>query len=181
MFFPLGLQAVEGLSPEATAKIAADKAKVLALAEEPNRDKWPSELRVSGNKILNRQGREVWLQGLNVLSLDWSPLGERILQNTKVGIEDWNANLIRLAVKEHYWFGTGKGQVDGGETYRELVDAAITLAANRGAYVLLDLHRYRAPRQEHASCWICIVIALRDRSTPTFGRTPPPDTRTTPR
>ena len=44
-------------------------------------------------------------------------------------------------------------QNDGGKDYRALVDRIITLAANRGAYVVLDLHRFRAPKAEHVEFW----------------------------
>jgi hypothetical protein len=51
------------------------------------------------------------------------------------------------------WFGKGDGQSDGGIAYRKLVDDAITMAANRGAYTVLDLHRFRAPKQVHVDFW----------------------------
>ena len=60
--------------------------------------------------------------------------------------------MISIPVKEEYWFGQG-GQSDGGQSYRDLVDQMITLAANRGAYVVLDLHRYRAPKPEFIEFW----------------------------
>ena len=37
--------------------------------------------------------------------------------------------------------------------YRELVDQAVEAASTRGAYLVLDLHRYRAPTEEHAAFW----------------------------
>lgn len=132
---------------------AKDQARINIPVEAPNPAKFPSQLRVVGNKILNKEGEEVWLRGVNIMSLDWSATGERVLLSTKTAIEDWKANLIRLAVKESYWFGQDPSQKDGGKAYRDLVDATIHLTANRGAYVLLDLHRYRAPKQEHADFW----------------------------
>ena len=137
----------------AAAKAAEDAKRINIPYETPNPAKFPSEIRVVGNKILNKEGKEVWLQGVNIMSLDWNPLGERVLLSTKVAIEEWKANIIRLAVKDKYWFGKDASQKDGGKAYRELVDAVIALAANRGAYVLLDLHHYRAPRAEYAEFW----------------------------
>ncbi|MDQ3812867.1 MAG: glycoside hydrolase family 5 protein [Armatimonadota bacterium] len=139
---------------EAAAVKAAEEAKYVNVPPEaPQPDKWPPELHVEGNKVLAKDGKEVWLQGLNVVSLEWNPRGERILRNALVALEDWKANIIRLPVKESYWFGKDPGQKDGGAEYRELVDSFITIVANRGAYVLLDLHRYRAPRREHVEFW----------------------------
>lgn len=121
--------------------------------EEADPSKFPLELHVEGNKVLNSKGQEVWLKGVNVMSLDWGSQGERVLLTTKTAIEDWKSNIIRLAIKSKYWFGKDPSQKDGGKAYRELVDAVINLAANRGVYVLLDLHHYRAARQEDADFW----------------------------
>jgi endoglucanase len=155
--FDLDDFAIKAVDPEvlivAAAKAAEDAKKVNLAYETPDTTKFPSPLHVEGNKILNKEGKEVWLQGVNIMSLDWGARGERILLNSKVAIEDWKANIIRLAVKETYWFGKDPSQNDGGKAYRELVDATINLAANRGAYVLLDLHRYKAPRAEYADFW----------------------------
>ncbi len=148
------LKPIDPTAVLAAKALAAEDAKRINLPyETPNATKFPSELRTVGNKILNKEGKEVWLQGVNIMSLDWNPQGERVLLSTKVAIEEWKANIIRLAVKESYWFGQDAGQKDGGKAYRELVDAVINLAANRGAYVLLDLHRYKAPKAEHAVFW----------------------------
>jgi len=129
---------------------AAAKARVPR--EEPNPAAWPKAIRVVGNKILNTDDEEVWLQGLNIPSLEWSVAGEQVLKSTVVAIEEWKSNVIRIPVKEEYWFGHGP-QTDGGKGYRDLVDQMITLATNRGAYVILDLHRYRAPKPEHLAFW----------------------------
>ena len=110
-------------------------------------------MQVDGPRLLDASGRELWLQGLSVPSLEWSHRGERVLQSIAVGIEDWNAAIIRLPVKGKYWFGEGKGQDDGGEAYRALVDAAILAASSRGAYLVLDLHHYRAPKDSDVAFW----------------------------
>ncbi len=127
-------------------------AKTRVPTEEANKAKWPAELRVQGNRLVTvNGGKEVWLQGMNVPSLDWGVNGEQLLKSIVVGIDEWKGNVIRLPVKEDYW--SGKGQSDGGKGYRDLVDQVIMLAANRGAYVVLDLHRYRAPKPEFLAFW----------------------------
>jgi endoglucanase len=130
----------------------AAAAKTRVPTEQPNKDKWPKPIRVVGNKVLDSDDKEVWLQGLNIPSLEWSVGGEQVLKSTIVAIEEWKSNVIRIPVKEEYWFGQG-GQSDGGESYRNIVDQMITLASNRGAYVVLDLHRYRAPKPEFLTFW----------------------------
>ena len=141
----------EGALLVAQAAAEAEQKRINLPYETAQPDKFPLALHVAGNKIFDSKDKEVHLQGVNIMSLDWNPAGERILLSSKTAIEDWHANIIRLAVKEDYW--NGKGAKDNGKAYRELVDATINLAANRGAYVLLDLHRYRAPEQIHADFW----------------------------
>lgn len=138
---------------EKQARADADAKFVNVTPETPNKAKWPSELHIVGNRVLDKDNKEVRLRGMNVVSLEWSVRGERILRNMLLSIDEWKSNAIRLPVKEEYWFGTNPEQKDGGASYRELVDNAITIAANRGSYVLLDLHRFRAPKKVHADFW----------------------------
>lgn len=115
----------------------------------------PAELQVVGPEIRTKDGKAVWLQGLCVDSLEWSAGGEKILQSVPVAIDQWKSNVIRLPVREHFWFGRGPWQKkgDGGLAYRKLVDAAIEAAAARGAYVVLDLHRFGAPMAKDLEFW----------------------------
>jgi hypothetical protein len=117
----------------------------------------PPEIRVQGNRLVTvKGGKEVWLQGVNVPSLEWSVKGERILKGIGIAIDDWKANVIRLPVKADYWFGRGtkhNTQTDGGAAYRTLIDQAVALAASKGAYLVLDLHHYRAPRADDLVFW----------------------------
>jgi endoglucanase len=113
----------------------------------------PSELHVEGNKIKNARGEEVWLQGLALPSLEWTIDGENTIQAIEVAIEDWNANCIRLPMHEDKWFGKHKDQTDGGAGYRQLIDSAINATTARGAYFVLDLHRFRAPSDAHVEFW----------------------------
>jgi len=132
----------------------AELKKRLNIAPEPaNPAKWPQELRVVGTELQTREGKVVQLQGVNVVSLEFLVMGENVLRTCQLAVEEWKANCIRLPVREDYWFGTGPGQKDGGAAYRKLVDDCINMVANRGAYVLLDLHRYRAPKEEHVVFW----------------------------
>ncbi len=135
-------------------------------AEAPQRAKWPQELHVDGNRVLTKDGKPIWLQGANVVSLEWSVKGEQVMKATQVAIEQWKANIIRLPVKEEYWFGGGAK--DGGEGYRKLVDDVVTLTANRGAYLLLDLHRFKAPKQEHADFWKDAAARYKDHPAVLF-------------
>jgi len=139
---------VGDLEKEAKAK-ADQAAKMHVDAERPKPANWPPMLHVQGNRLVDPKGNEVWLQGVNVPSLDWSARGENVLKSTQVAIEQWKANVIRLPVKESYWFAEGKD----GDAYKKLVDDVVNFAANRGAYVVIDLHRFLAPKQEFSDFW----------------------------
>lgn len=127
--------------------------------EAPIPGKWPAELRVSGNRVVDPAGREVWLQGVAIPGLEIVPEGHGPVTSTIVAIEEWKANVVRLAVRDDFWFGLGKetpksrGQSDGGAAYRALIDAAVHAAANRGAYIVLDNHRFRAVKPEQLAFW----------------------------
>ncbi|MFA6289356.1 MAG: glycoside hydrolase family 5 protein [Opitutaceae bacterium] len=136
---------------------AAARADVAPAPEAAVPAQTPQALRVQGNRLVTvNGGKEVWLQGVNVPSLDWGVKGEALLLSVTTAIDGWKSNVIRLPVKEEFWFGKGtkhNTRSDGGESYRALVDQAIALASGKGAYVVLDLHRYRAPRKEYLDFW----------------------------
>ncbi len=143
--------------PEPLRRAKAEKERRLKaryVPDEPeNRAKWPKEIKVVGNRLVAADGSEVWLQGLNAGGLESAPNGDQIVKSTVVAIDEWKANCIRLPVKEDFWFGTSVYADDGGKSYRASIDKIIRLAANRGVYVVLDLHRFRAPKAEHVAFW----------------------------
>lgn len=145
---PVGAQAAAGPRKAESTQAQEEPMTQPAPNAEP-----PPELHVEGNRLLTPKGEEVWLQGVNVPSLEWTPTGEHVLRSIRVAVEDWRANVIRLPVSEEYWFGRGEHQGDDGGPYRRLIDDAVAEAAGRGAYVVIDLHRYRAPTRRHAEFW----------------------------
>ncbi len=128
----------------------------------------PPALHVVGNRLETADGKPAWLQGVNVPSLEWSNAGERVLQSIVTVTEGWKANAIRLPVHEDRWFGTGDGAKDGGAAYRKLVDEAVEAAATRGAYTVLDLHRYKAAKEEHAKFWTDAAAHFKDHPAVLF-------------
>ncbi|GAT35417.1 cellulase [Terrimicrobium sacchariphilum] len=149
--FSIKPTAPEPLIAAKAAQEAADK-KLYVAPEEPNKAKWPKELHVDGKKVLDSDGKEVLLQGVNAGGLETLATEKHIMRSALVGME-WGSNIIRLPVKEEFWFGRNPIQKDGGKAYRETVDNIVNLVANRGGYVLLDLHRFRAPKPEHVEFW----------------------------
>jgi len=98
-------------------------------------------LMVRGNQLVDRRGKAVRLQGVNVPSMEWSNEGDtKILESVRVAIQDWKANTIRLPLAQDRWFGKAPFQSDKGEAYRKRVDELVDRASALGAYILLDLH-----------------------------------------
>ena len=142
--------------PATAEQLAAARPQLIPSATmvPMNRDKVPPELHVVGNQLRTPADKAVWLQGLCVDSMEWSAAGEKIQKSIPVAIEQWKANVIRLPVRDDFWFGHGPHQgKDGGLGYRKLVDEAIEAAATRGVYVALDLHRFGTPMPEHVEFW----------------------------
>ncbi|MEX2382306.1 MAG: cellulase family glycosylhydrolase [Opitutales bacterium] len=128
--------------------------------EEARPENYPPGIRVEGRWLLDPDGNRVWLQGVAIPGLEITSKGHGVVHSTIVAIEEWKANVVRLAIKDEFWYGKGDGrrdddepQTDGGAAYRAIVDAAVQAAANRGAYLVIDHHRYRAVRPEHLPFW----------------------------
>lgn len=141
----------------AAAARAADTARRAAAVKPavpaPPADKLPPALRVVGNQIHTDAGASVWLQGLSIPSLEWVSNGENILRSAEIALTAWKANCIRLPVREHFWLGKGPYQKDGGAGYRQLIEDVANLCATHGAYLVLDLHRFRAPEDKDVAFW----------------------------
>ncbi len=111
------------------------------------------ELHVEGNRVLTAEDDEVWLQGVNIPSLEWAVEGERVERSLEVAIDEWHASIIRLPVSCSFWFGGGPGQEGDGSAYRDRVAGLIAACSAKGAYIILDLHEYRAPKRETLAFW----------------------------
>ncbi len=153
---PVPLSLIEAAEAEAAAKEAARIAKLpkpkpqvpVALPEQ-----LPPPLHVVGHELHTPAGGAVWLQGVAIPSLEWSAGGENILKSIDMALGEWKANCVRLCVREHFWVGKGPYQNDGGMRYRQLVEDAVNACGAKGAYLVLDLHDYRAPQEKHAEFW----------------------------
>jgi hypothetical protein len=163
------------LKPTDPAAILAKKADAEKAAaaryvppEEPNKAKWPKMLKVVGNRLHDTDGKEVWLQGVNAGGLETLPQDKQAIKSTIVAIEEWKSNCIRLPMNEAHWYGKSAYQNDGGKEYRDTIDQIVTLAANRGAYVVIDLHRFRAPKPEHADFWKDAALHYKDHPAVLF-------------
>lgn len=162
------INAIKDAQAAAVKKAAEDEAAIPALLALPSKTE---PLKVEGNRLVTPDGRQVLLQGVNVPSLEWSEKGERILLSVKVAIDDWKANVVRLPIHDDFWFGRGKGgkgKPNDAEAYRKVVDDAVKLAAARGAYIILDLHRYHAAPESAVDFWKDAAARYKDNPAVLF-------------
>jgi endoglucanase len=148
---------LRAIAPEELLLAKADRERRLKERHVPDETpvyaNWPQMLHTQGNLILDISGKEVWLQGVNAGGLETLPDAAQVTKSVVVAIDEWRANCIRLPIVETLWWGESAYQEDGGQGYRQGIRKIVTLAANRGAYVIIDLHRYRAPKAEHVRFW----------------------------
>ena len=91
--------------------------------------KW---LSTSGNKIVNSDGNQVVLHGVNRSGLEYDKNGNQMSQMEFDYIcQDWQAKIIRIPFNQE-WIITD-------EAYNNFLDEVIGWIKNNGAYVLLDL------------------------------------------
>lgn len=157
-------------APILAKKAAQERQRVARFVpdEEPNPAKWPKMLKVVGNRLHDPDGKEVWLQGVNAGGLETLPQDDQPVKSLVVAIDVWKSNCVRVPMSEEFWWGKSAYQNDGGEGYRKKLDKMITLAANRGAYIVIDLHRYRAPKQVHADFWKEFATKYKDHPAVLF-------------
>jgi hypothetical protein len=159
------------LTPVDPATVAKPIEMNSPVVAAPAAYKLPPELHVAGNQLRTSDGKAIWLQGLCVDSMQWNVVGERIVQTTEVAISQWKANVIRLPVMDDFWFGEGghgQEQLDHGARYGEVIDSAINTAAARGVYVVIDLHRFRAPESKQASFWKEVALKYKNHPAVLF-------------
>ena len=159
-------------APSAPAKPPARKPEPAPAVPVRGTRPPPAELHVAGNRLVTPDGKEAWLQGLSVPSLEWSARGESVPRSIATAVETWKANVIRLPVSEARWFGRGddqKQRPDAAEAYRRNVDQAIEAAETRGAWLVLDLHGFRAPTEQTVAFWQDAAARYKDRPAVLMG------------
>ena len=91
--------------------------------------KW---LSTDGNKIVDSDGNQVILHGVNRSGLEYDKTGNRMSRpEFEYIINDWQAKIIRLPFNQE-WIMTD-------DAYNERLDEVIGWIKNNGAYVILDL------------------------------------------
>jgi len=130
------------------------------------------ELMVFGNKVVIKDTpqRVIRLSGVNIPGGEWTgtPSVEKVERSSIVAIDDWNCNVLRLAVGIKGWFG-GYSYVSA-SSYQNTIDYVIQIASERGAYVILDLHHYKGfNNQQYLTFWREAAEKYKNNPTVLFG------------
>ena len=150
------------------SKVTKTRAQLASFPVDGKRP-FPKTLKVKGNQIVTPDGQSVWLQGVAIPSLEWSNVGDNILNSLVISIQEWKSNVVRLPVKSTFWFGKDDFADDGGIAYRKHVDNLVQAAASRGAYLVLDLHEYKAVQPKHIDFWIDAAKRYKNHPAVLFG------------
>lgn len=123
-------------APEATRVVAADAPTVGPYV-------------VSGNVLLDGQGRPFFIHGVDRPSLEWSCAGQSLSGKSGIPKSDfaemaaWGANAVRLALNQDYWLSAKGIQVAPGEAcpgYVATIKKMVKEIEADGMAVILDLH-----------------------------------------
>ena len=97
------------------------------------------QLSVKGTDIVDESGSKYQLKGVSTHGITWFP--DYVNKDAFKSIrDDWDANLVRLAMYTDT--GDSNGYCSGGDkdSIRGLVDAGVTAATELGMYVIIDWH-----------------------------------------
>ena len=166
---PLGPRSTAAMVAAARAQAKLKSHRDRVIARELARPPAALALRVSGNSLIATDGKNVWLQGVCVDSLEWSPTGEHILWSIHVAMQKWHANVIRLPILNSYWFGHGRSQKPGTQgQYRKIVDQAVRLGSALGGHIVIDLHRFGHPVAADIKFWKSVATRYKNNPAVIF-------------
>lgn len=101
------------------------------------------QLRVEGNRIVDRNGEPVVLRGMSLFWSQWEPqfYNEDAIRWLR---DDWNVHVVRAAIAVHQG-----GYMQNPDVETKKAEAAIDAAVKLGLYVIVDWHAHQ-PEPEAA-------------------------------
>ncbi|MDD4689698.1 MAG: cellulase family glycosylhydrolase [Eubacteriales bacterium] len=130
-------------------------------------------LKVYGNKLVweDDESVEVTLSGVNLPGGEWTgtPSAEKIDRNIEEVMNNWDCNVVRLAVGTKGWNGEYSYQNGNYAGYRDFIRKVITYAEKAGKYVILDLHEYNIFREKQLNFWKEAAVIYKNNPTVLFG------------
>jgi hypothetical protein len=130
-------------------------------------------LTVQGPKIVDDQGQEILLKGLDRPSLEWNPQGQH-LSAEEIGTmkTKWNATVVRISLNQNYWFSSQDASTPG--SYKQIIDGVVASCIKNDMAVVLDLHWTENGHQnpmankESLLFWKEVATAYKDFGTVIF-------------
>ena len=138
-------------------------------------------LHVSGNRILDAEGRQVLFQGVNrsgteyACAQGWGIFDGPNTASSVKAIASWHVNVVRIPLNEDCWLGiNGIKPQFGGANYRRAILGYVGLLHHYGIYAEVSLmwaapgshlatSQPAAPDEEHApSVWSSMASAFRN-------------------
>jgi hypothetical protein len=119
---------------------------------------------VVGNKIVDSNGQQIMIHGVDRPSLEWSCTGESV-NNSGSGIpasdfatmkSKWNANAVRIPVSEDRWL---PGTADTCSGYQQTVETVVNEVRAQGMIAIIDLHWSDQGNSSNASGQQCMPDA----------------------
>jgi endoglucanase len=120
------------------------------------------ELHVSGNMLIDAQGKQVVLHGVDRAGAEYMCVNGRGIFDgpsdsaSILPMKNWHINAVRLPLNEACW--NGDSYVESrysGSNYQHAIEAYVKLLNSEGMVVILDLHlsdgRYTGPSSECSS------------------------------
>ena len=120
------------------------------------------QLHVFGNKLLNAQGKQVVLHGVDRAGAEymcvhgWGIFDGPSDRASIVSMKNWHINAVRLPLNEACWNGDSYVEARyAGIDYQHAIETYVNLLNSEGMVVILDLHlsdgRYVGPSSECSS------------------------------
>lgn len=120
-------------------------ASVSTFGEVANAPRTPSQenstslprIEVSGNKIQYLNGTQVWLRGVDIPYMDWSPArhDKMTLQQFEY-MRQWGVNVVRIVINRHLWVAFD----DEAQNLARLDDMVLTWTEAKGIYAVISYH-----------------------------------------
>lgn len=117
-------------------------------------------LKTKGNKIVlaDDESVEIHLTGVN--DFDYLEKSHNLERSAMEAFDNWHSNIIRLPVQLKDW------AVDAN---KKEIQRVIQMASDRGKYVILDLHHFRAINQDQLNFWKEAAVLYKNNPTVLFG------------
>lgn len=98
---------------------------------------------VQGNKIIDPNGKQVLLRGVDRPSFEWNQNGEQASLADYQLMKNWGSNVIRLSVNQDFWLQTS--------SYANTIDQQVAwVTGTLGLGMIIDLHWNNGGQQNMA-------------------------------